>query len=356
MPETRNAAASGGAVLAVPALLLGLGFTSCPAEPSVGARLYAASGFTDQVFQLDAASGAVLETFPLDVRRAEVDEPHALALDPRGDFWYATVAHGDPTLWKFEVGRDRLVGRVALGTAGAGRIGITPDGATAFVPDYYRSGGALRSQVAVVRLETLEVVDRLTLCVAPHDAQVDPGGSLVAVACSKSDEVVVVDVETLEERSRFAVDVAPGSPGSPAHRPLNLVWSPSGDLIYVVLQEAGEVRAFTVDGELRGSVGVGAGPAQLALSDDGRTMVTANRRDGSVSVIDVPELIERARLSVGVVHPHGVTLSTDARRAYITYEGDPLTPGGVVAVDIDQLETVWNTEAGAFTLGIIYVP
>jgi DNA-binding beta-propeller fold protein YncE len=308
------------------------------------------------VFQLDAASGTVVETFSLDVRRAETDEPHALERDPRGRFWYVSVAHGDPTLWKYEVGSNRLVGRVALGTAGAGRIGITPDGARAFIPDYYRSGGALRSEVAVVRLETLEVVDRLTICVAPHDAKVDPSGSLVAIACSKSDEIVVLDAATLEERQRFSVAADPGDPGFPRYRPLNLVWSPAGDRLYVALHETGEVRAFTGEGVLRDQVSVGAGPAQLAISEDGRLLATANRGDGSMSIVALPELAERARVPLGVAHPHGVTLSPDGRQAFVTYEGDTSTPGGVVAVDMARHEVVWETEAGAFNLGIIYVP
>ncbi|MDH3456425.1 MAG: lactonase family protein [Gemmatimonadota bacterium] len=338
------------------ALLVAFALPSCAVEPTVDPSLYVASGFTDQVFQLDAASGAVVETFSLDVRRAETDEPHALERDPRGRFWYVSLAHGDPTLWKYEVGSNRLVGRVALGTAGAGRIGITPDGTRAFIPDYYRSGGALRSEVAVVRLETLDVIERLTICVAPHDAKVDPSGALVAIACSKSDEIVVLDVATLQERNRFFVAADPGDPGFPRYRPLNLVWSPAGDRLYVALQKTSEVRAFTREGALRDQVSVGAGPAQLAISRDGRMLATANRGDGSLSIVELPELAERARVPLGVAHPHGITLAPDGRRAFVTYEGDTSTPGGVVAVDVTQREVVWETVAGAFTLGIIYVP
>lgn len=36
--------------------------------------------------------------------------------------------------------------------------------------------------------------------------------------------------------------------------------------------------------------------------------VTANRMDGTASIIALPELVERERISLGIAHPHGVAL------------------------------------------------
>jgi DNA-binding beta-propeller fold protein YncE len=318
--------------------------------------LYVASGFTDEVLQLDAVTGSLQDRLPFDLRRAETDEPHALGLSPDRRFLYVTVAHGDPTLWKVALPTNQVVGRARLGIAGAGRVGITPDGGLAFVPDYYRSGGAARSEVAVVRLHDLAVVDRRTVCVAPHDAQVSPDGTTVAIACSKSDELVLLDVETREERGRFPVGDAVGTPGNPAYQPLNLVWSPGGDRLYVTLHRTGVVAIFASDGTRIGGLSVGEGPAQLALTADGRTLVVANRRDTSVSLVDVPAEVERARVPIGGEHPHGVALSGDNRLAFVTFEGSTRSPGGVVAIDLADASLQWQTEAGAYTLGIVYVP
>ncbi len=319
-------------------------------------RVYVASGFTDEVLQLDAATGILQDRLPFDLRRAETDEPHALDVSPDRRFLYVTVSHGDPTLWKLSLPTNQVVGRVRLGIAGAGRVGITPDGGTAFVPDYYRSGGAARSEIAVVRLHDLEVLDRRTVCVAPHDAQVSPDGAIVAIACSKSDELVLLDVDTREERGRFVVGDTVGAPGDPVHQPLNLVWSPEGDRLYVTLHRAGVVAVFTPDGVRIGTLSVGAGPAQLALSADGTTLVVANRRDGSVSLIDLPSMAERARVPVAGEHPHGVALSGDDRLAFVTFEGSTRTPGGVVAIDLADASVRWQAEAGAYTLGVVHVP
>jgi len=333
--------------------LLAAGVAGC--EPGASrARLYVTSGFTDELLELDAKRGEVLARVTVDPRRGETDEPHGIALAPGGSHLYLTVSHGEPTLWKYELPGPRLVGRARLGTAGAGRIGITPDGSRAFVPDYYRAGAGVTSEVAVVRLSDLEVTDRIPICAAPHDAAVSPSGELVAVTCSLSDEVVLLDAVTLEEAGRFFVGSDPGSPGSPRYRPLNLAWSPCGAAIYVTLHAVGEVRSFGSDGEPAGAATVGAGPAQLAVTEDGLTLVVANRRDGSASLLDAVNVEELTRVPLGAEHPHGVALSTDQSVAFITYEGATDTPGGVVALDLERAEVLWRAEAGAYTLGIVY--
>ncbi|UCF21268.1 MAG: YncE family protein [Gemmatimonadota bacterium] len=322
---------------------------------SFEARLYVTSGATDEVLQLDPRDGRITGSFSLERRRDEIDGPHGIVVAPDGRHWYATLSHGEPTLWKFERPGDRLVGRVGLGTKGAARIGVTPDGSRGFIPDYYRSGQGRPSAMAVVNLSDLSIVARPTLCPAPHDAQVQPSGELVAVACSMSDEVVVLDVASLGQVDRFFVDTLPGPAGLPRFKPLNLVWSPDGATLYVALHAAGEIRAFSIQGEPLGVAAVGPGPAQIAIADNGRTLVTANRNDASVSILRLPELQERARIDIGRPHPHGVALGKGGKLAYVTYEGDVGSSGGVVAIDLETMEPVWTAEAGAFTLGIVYV-
>ena len=325
-------------------------------EPESDSRLYVTSGFTDEVLRMDPSDGSIVRRIPTERRRDEVDEPHAVAISPDGRHWYATVAHGEPTLWKYEMVSDRLVGRVTLPTAGAARIGITPDGARAFVPDYDRSQPGVASRVSVVDLSDLSVVATPVVCSGPHHAEVDPTGDLVAVACSLSDEIVLLDARTLEERGRFAAGPDAGPPGQPALKPLNLAWSPDGDVIWVGLHLAGTVRAFRTSGEIVGTVAVGAGPAQIALTPDGATLVTANRGDASLSLVDTDSLIETARIPLGAEHPHGIALDELGLRAFVSCEGTPQTTGRAVAVDLEAGSILWSVEAGAYTLGAAYAP
>lgn len=324
-------------------------------------RLYVASGLTDQVFRLDSETGAAISVLDLDMRRDEIDEPHGVTVSPDGRHWYATLAHGNPTLWKFELPDDRLVGRLPLGSRGAAKVGLTPDGRFAFVPDYDRAGVGAVSEVTVVRTEDLHLVGRVEVCAAPHDAQASPDGSLIGVTCSLSDELAFLDPATLEVVRRFAVGPDPGAPGQPRYKPLNLVWSPDGRFVHVTLSGASLIRTFTLDGGAVAEARVGDGPAQLASASDGRLLVTANRLDRTASVVGVwfssdgtPRLEELRRLELDVPYPHGVALTPDGAWAFVTYEGEQGRGAGVVAISTGEGDIAWISEIGAYLLGAAY--
>jgi len=322
--------------------------------PDAAGRVYVASGLTDEVLVLDAGTGAPVGQISLDRRRDEVDEPHGLSSSPDGLHWYATVSHGEPTLWKFESAGDRLVGRVTLPAAGAARIGITPDSRRAFIPDYDRAAPGSDGRVTVVDLETLEIAGTPAVCPGPHHAVVHPDGGSVAVACSLSDEIVLLDTRSLATIARFPVDPDPGAAGSPRFKPLNLAWSPTGDVLYASLHLAAEIRAFDASGAILGRAAVGPGPAQIEIAPDGATLVSANRMDASLSVLSTLPLAEAARIDLAAAHPHGLALDFRGERAFVACEGTVDTRGSVVAVDLASRELLWSVSAGAYLLGALY--
>ena len=334
--------------------LVALAGGACTPGASDGGTVLVASAMTDQILVLDAATGVVRDSVSLDVRRAEIDEPHGMAAGPGGRYWYATVAHGEPTLWKFERPENRLVGRVRLGTWGAARIGISPDGAVAFVPDYYRDDPGVESMVAVVSLHDLSVEARLTVCGGPHDAQVSPDGRWVAIACSQSDEIVLLDAVSYEVAARVSMGGTSGEPHSPL-KPLNVVWGASGEVLYATLHGSDEVVAVDRSWRVVDRVDVGAGPAQLAIGPYSGTLVVANRRDGTASLLTMAPLAERSRVDLGVDHPHGVAVADGDGPAFIGYEGTTTSTGGVVALDLVTGEILWRRDVGVLSLGVMYL-
>ncbi|MCE2455945.1 MAG: YncE family protein [Gemmatimonadetes bacterium] len=336
--------------------------TTCGGSPNVSPhreapRLYVTSGFTDEVHVLDARDGTILHTISIDRRRAETDEPHGVTVSPDGRHWYATLAHGHPTLWKYETHGDRLVGRLSLDMPGAARVELTPDGSRAFIPDYWRGGLGEESRVAVVDVDDLTVAALPVVCPAPHHAAVDPRGERVAVTCSLSDEIALMDVASGHTLTRFSVGPVRGPAGAPRYQPMNVAWSPDGSHFYVTMARTSEVRAFSRTGDPDGAVEVGQGPAQIAGSASGRVLVVANRLDGSMSVLNSATLAEVRRVELADADfPHGVALDPVGEIAYVTWEGRVAEPGGVAAIRIDTGEVLWRREVGVLTLGVAYLP
>ena len=322
------------------------------------AAVYVAVAVSDEVLRFDPENGELLSRISLDPRPSESDEPHGLAIAPDGRHWYATLAHGEPTLSKFERPADRRIGRGRLSSAGAARVEIDPTGEYGFVADYDRSRPAEDGEVLAVRLYDLEVVARSRVCPSPHHAVQNPVAKQIAVACSLGDEIVLLSSPGLAEIDRFPVDDQPGDPGSPRFKPLNLAWSPDGTRLYVALHLADRVRVFDPAGTIAGSIETGRRPAQIALSPDGRTLVAANRGDGSLSVIDTRTLQERSRVELGAAHPHGVALDGSGTRAFVTCEGTPTAPGRLVAVNLDSdpATLAWSVETGSVPLGVAWAP
>ncbi len=315
--------------------------------------LYLTSGASDAIIVLDARDGTRRAELPMDRRSDELDEPHGIAVSPDGAYLYATLAHGEPSLWKFERPRNRLIGRLSLRTAGAARVAVSPDGTTGFVADYERGSGGRPGEVVAVSLGDLVVRARARPCAAPHDARPDPAGRVVAVACSLSDEIVLLDAATLGERARVAAGPRPGPPGAPRYRPLNVAWL-RPDLFAVTLAASSEVLFLDGAGAERARVGVGRAPAQIAADPRSGRLVVANRGGGSASILTADPAAEAARIDLSVEHPHGVAIDPRSATAYVSYEGAVDGPGGVVAIDLDAAAVEWRVAAGFYTLGVAF--
>lgn len=343
------------------ACVLGVALSTGCRSSGDAPRLYVTSGFTDEVLILDATSGRILGRRSLDLRPGERDEPHGVAVAPDGRHWYATLAHGEPTLWKFETRDDRLVGRLTLPTRGAARVAVDPSGSRAVVPDYWLGGLGAPSDIAVVRLEDLRVETVREVCPAPHHAAWDPEGARIALTCPLSDEIVILDGRGREELARFPV-LPPDEIGeasfdaNPRARPMNLAWAPDGSRLYASLMRSGQIGAYTPQGDMIWIAPIGDSPAQIAVTPGGGWVVSANRGDGTLGLVDTSTGRGRVLALADAVHPHGVALSDDGTVGYVAYEGTTTSEGGVMAVDLREGEVLWRTAAGVFTLGVALHP
>jgi DNA-binding beta-propeller fold protein YncE len=88
----------------------------------------------------------------------------------------------------------------------------------------------------------------------------------------------------------------------------------------------------------------GKGPYNLAGTSDGRLLLAANKAGQSVSIFDLREGREIARIPTTQPITHGVTVSPDVRYAFISNEEIGAVRGTVDVLDLESLERVASVE------------
>lgn len=99
-------------------------------------------------------------------------------------------------------------------------------------------------------------------------------------------------------------------------------------------------------------------PARLEFSD--AVLDLDALRSGEVEVTGSATVLgvdggTRTDVALPGAHPHGVTFGRDPGVAYVTWEGGVGSWGGVAALDLDGGRLLWQTEVGAFTLGVAWL-
>ena len=271
-----------------------------------------------------------------------------MAVSPDGRFWYVSIAHGAPfgAVWKYAAGSDSLVGRVRVGMFPT-TIGISPDGAWAYVPnsDFHGDRGHA-NDVSVLYLPDMRTVVEIPTCDMPHGSRFNHAGTAVYIACMMSDELVEIDPSRLTIARRVPLGAggashaahdapapaapAPARPGPgaasstlPGQNPDCLTTfvsvSPDDRLIYLACSKSHEVQvrdARTL--ELVGRLPAGDGTYNVEPSPDGRWVLATNKKAQSVSVFDTRTWREVARVPTSKRVPHGIAFSPDGRYAFVT--------------------------------------
>ena len=150
----------------------------------------------------------------------------------------------------------------------------------------------------------------------------------------------------------FTADIRQGN--------LNLggVWVGQGQVdgrVYVTGNNVAKV--FEVDLEswsVRRTFDTGAGPYNLAVSEDERTLVVTYKGSNAVGFWDLHTGTERARVSTTRTIPHGVMLTPDGAYAVVTIEGIGDEPGTVEVYDIDTATRVAEVDVGKQAGGIAF--
>jgi DNA-binding beta-propeller fold protein YncE len=340
-------------------------------------RVLVASESGDIVTQLawNGTALAVVKVVPVGLKPGDIDGPHNVAAAPDGSAWYVTIAHGTPygSLWKLSAGSDSLLGRAQVEMFPT-TIGLTPDGALAFVANSDFHGDHPRTNVVtIVQTESMTPITNLPACDMPHGVKVNHAGSAVYVSCMNSDEILEIDRQSLRLRRRHKTGsggVAHGtapSAGPPIHgtapaaahdcSPTFVSVSPDDRRLYVACNHGNTLQVLDAGSlELVKEIPVGTGAYNVEPSADGHWVIVTNKKAQSVSLVDARALTEVTRIPTSKPLPHGIAYSPDGRWAFVSAESVGADSGAVDAIDLESRKRVASIAVPRQPTGITILP
>lgn len=359
--------------------------------------LYVAAESDDVVEKITFGPGGFqhLKSIPVGIWPTETEGPHGLALSPDGEYWFVTIAHGNPfgLLFKYTTEDDAYVADTQLGLFPA-TMSVSPSTGLLFAVNFNLHGDHVPSSVSVVETESMTEVAQIDTGVMPHGSRMNAAGSRMYHVAMMNDELREIDaykmrtsrVLPLSENAPswhhyhesgnglMADGHAPGnadSSGGEGHDmaghhdmkpPLaKPTWAtqvtPQG-MLYVAGN--GNATIYEIDVEnwrvARTFENTGAGPYNIDVTPDGTRLVVTYKSDRAVGIWDLESGEELARVETRRPVPHGVVVTPDGRYAFVSIEGIGGEPGSVEAYSLETLERVGQIDIAKQAGGIVLVP
>ncbi|HEY5885104.1 MAG TPA: YncE family protein [Pyrinomonadaceae bacterium] len=355
-------------------------------KPPQDYLLYVLSEAADKITLVRFGPGGtrVEREMPTGDMPTDIDGPHGISISPDKKFYYVSLAHGRPfgSVWKYSTTDDRVVGRVRLGHFPA-TMDITADGSLLYVVNFNLHGDMVPSSVSVVATERMLEVARITTCAMPHGSRLNSAGTKHYSACMMDDMLVEIDTNTLKASRHFLLTkgremgmtgppvkktetphgsvrhdtgghgMEPPKAGDVSCSPTWAQPSVSGASVFVACNKSDEIvevdaETWKVNRRLRARPGV----YNLTVTRDGTRLITTNKRDQSVSIVDVKSGRELSRVPTRRKVLHGVVVSPDDRYAFVTVEGIGSEPGTVEVIDLVAGRVVGSVDVSPLAAGI----
>ena len=313
----------------------------------------------------------------------EVAGPHGLAVSPDKKSIFVSTAHGTP------FGRVQKLDARTLSREGSAMLGnfpatmqVSPDGYFVYVVNFNLHGEMVPSDVSVVAANEMVEIARIGTCTMPHGSRFSADGTRHYSVCMMDEVLTEIDTRTLGVARHFFLTAGKemGMTGRPTQRgqpathdmsghgmtppaPGDVTCSPTwaqpsqdGSRVWVACNKSSDiVEIDTRAWKLARRIPAGPGVYNLALTRDGSKLVGTNKRDQSVSVIDVATGKELARIKTTRAVVHGAVISDDDRYAFISIEGMGSQPGTVDVIDLTTFTKVASVDVGQQAGGIDFL-
>jgi hypothetical protein len=359
-------------------------------KPDKDYLVYAVSEAADIISLIRfGPGGARLEhAIPTGDMQVDIDGPHGIAVSADKKFYYVSLAHGRPfgSVWKYSTKDDRVMGQAVLGFFPA-TMDISADGSLLYVVNFNLHGDMVPSSVSVVATEPMLEVARIQTCAMPHGSRLNPQGTKHYSACMMDDMLVEIDTQTLKVSRHFFLTkgretgmsgagapkkssdgasgmkhmdmgghgMEPPKAGDASCSPTWAQPSVDGSSIFVACNKSSEiVEVDAAKWKVTRRLPARPGVYNLAATKDGTRLLATNKRDQSVSIIDLKSGRELARIPTRRKVLHGVVISPDDRYAFASVEGIGSEPGTVEVIDLTTMKIAASIDVPEQAAGIAF--
>ncbi len=356
--------------------------------------------------KFDGKKAETIKNIPVGVWPAEIEGPHGITVGPKGEYWYLSLAHGNPygRLYKYKTGTDELVGSVQLGLFPAS-MQISPVTGLLYCVNFNLHGDMVPSTVSVVDVQTMTELDQITTGAMPHGSRLSADGLKHYSVAMMSGELFEIDAFNLEVARKLDLDAASktvkaevdhskmdhskmdhskmdhskmdmkkddamdhskmdhskmdhSKMGGMKHSAFKPTWvspHPSKNLVYVAGNGSAEVLEIDTDTwKATRKFITDKGPYNIDLTPDGKMMVVSYKTAAKTGIWDLETGKEVARIDNSQKVTHGVAISSDSRYAFVSVEGKGDDPGMVDVIDLKTLKLVDTAYLGKQAGGIAF--
>ncbi len=343
----------------------------------------------------------------------ETDGPHGINISPDGEYWFLSIAHGNPygMLAKYKTGTDELVATTDLGMFPAS-MEISKSTGLLYVVNFNLHGDMVPSTVSVVDPDYMEVITDIKTGIMPHGSRITDDGTKQYHVSMMTDELYEINTAGLEvnrtlslkksamkmdkmkdlsddseehkknhekhmkdgtheEHSKKEIEMMEDHSGhdmdgmkdssmkmmhaKPEVKPTWVDPHPTKPLVYVAGNGSDEI--IEIDTEkwaVTRRFKSGKAPYNLEVSHDGKILVASYKGEGATGIFDLESGKEIAKVKNSRKVTHGVAISSDNRYAFLSVEGIGGEPGSVDIIDLKTNERIAVVETGKQAGGIVF--
>ena len=330
--------------------------------------IYIASESDDTVslIMFDGKNATEIERIPVGVKFSEIEGPHGITIDPSGDYWYLSLAHGNPygSLTKFSTKTNKAIARTELGIFPA-TMQISNLTGLLYCVNFKLHGLMTPSTVSVVDPNTMIEITKIETGIMPHGSRISSDGRHQYSVAMMSGELYEVDAVSLKVSRVLKLDEMHMNHGDEMHmnhenhlfhskvQPTWVTPHPLEPKVYVTGNVSNEI--IEVDTNewkiIRRFKTAGKAPYNTDISSDGSHLVITLKGEGKTEIKNLKTGKSKIVNNTTKVS-HGVIISPDNKFAFVSVEGIGGEPGKLDVIDLRKARLVSSVEVGKQAGGI----